>query len=76
VGLRQLLAPDEFEEEMILQILALIWAISAAVCFEAYAETHLDERWKWQAILIGSLTPVFNTLIATFYVRDKFKKGV
>jgi hypothetical protein len=76
VGLRQLLAPDECEEEMTLpQILALIWGISAAVCFEAYAETRLDEKWKWQAILIGSLTPVFNTLIAAFYVRDKFKKG-
>jgi hypothetical protein len=74
VGLRRLLAPDEFEEEMT-EVLALIWAISAAVCFEAYAETRPCEKWRMDAILIGSLTPVFNTLIALFYARDKLMKG-
>jgi hypothetical protein len=74
VDLRQLLAAAHECEAPLMELLALIWAVSAAVCFEAYVETRLDEKWKWQAILIGSLTPVFNTLIAYCYVRDKMKR--
>jgi hypothetical protein len=57
-----------------LQILALVWAVSASICFEAYAEAlQPKEKGRWTAILIGSLTPVFNTFIALCYARDKLK---
>lgn len=59
----------------LIQFLALVWGISAAVCLEAYMETKPHEKWKWSAIAIGSLAPVFNTLIATHFAMDKIKKG-
>jgi hypothetical protein len=58
-----------------LQILAFIWAGSAVLSCEAYAELYGKQcSDKLVAIAVGSLTPILNTLIAACYVRDKLKR--
>jgi hypothetical protein len=54
----------------VIEILALIWAVSAAVCWEAQATVLHGEQRRWDAIVIGALMPVFNTIVAWGYVMD------
>jgi hypothetical protein len=66
--LRELLAQGEREEEMI-EILALIWAVSASISLEAHEAMPKSSRnWTWQ-IIAGALCPIYNTLVAVAYVQ-------
>ena len=56
-------------------ILALIWAVSAVLCFEAYMGMPPGPQRRFAPMLIGSLMPVFNTVVAWCYVRDILKKA-
>lgn len=55
------------------QTLALVWCLSAAVCVEAQIEVFGRDREKLPAILMTSLFPVVNTVVAVIYIMDKLK---
>lgn len=57
------------------QFLALVWAVSAAVSWEANAELiHPRARGgQWRAVTIESLIPIYNTLVAWGYLKHKLK---
>ena len=62
----------------LLQLLAMVWAISAAVALEALMDIEVyrrrpGRRVDWFGIALDALIPVLNTMVAISYVRDKLK---
>lgn len=55
-------------------VLAIVWAVSAAVCWEAQADMLRGQGRSWCAITIGSLMPVYNTIVAVGYAVHSLKK--
>lgn len=58
-----------------LQLACLIWAISAALCWEVQAEVLRGRQRDWVRIAITSLIPVYNTVVAWSYWRDVLRRG-
>lgn len=55
-------------------LLAIVWGISAAICWEVQADALIGSGRRWGAITIGSLMPVYNTLVALGYVHNVLKR--
>ena len=53
--------------------LALIWCLSAGVCAEAQVEVFGRDRERMPAIVVISLFPVINTVVAVIYIIDKLR---
>lgn len=54
---------------MILEALALIWAVSAAICWEAHGKALLANDGYWLQRALRSLCPVFNTMVAWRHIE-------
>lgn len=54
-------------------LLVIVWGLSAAFCWEAQVEALHGRQRRWDAITIGSLVPIYNTVVAVSYLFDKWK---
>lgn len=75
VDLRRLLAAARDRKEAVIELLTLLWAVSAAACWEAYAALPPGPQKRLIPMLIGSVMPVYNTVVAVCYLRDILKKA-
>jgi hypothetical protein len=58
----------------ILQGLALVWAVSAALCWEAHGKALLANDGYWMQRTLRSLCPVFNTMVAWRHCKHSWRK--
>lgn len=76
MGLRDLLARADGGESQVTTLLAIVWAISAAVCVEAYAEIYggtTKKNWQLPAAIV-SCVPLLNTYLASIYAVQKLRR--
>lgn len=56
-----------------IEAIAIIWSISAFVCWEAHGKALLANNGYWVQRTLRSLCPVFNTWAAYKYVAYYWK---
>lgn len=55
--------------------LALVWAVSAAICWEAHGKALLANDGYWLQRTLRSICPVFNTIAACRYAAYVLRRG-
>lgn len=59
--------------EVIVIVIAYIWAASAGYAWESLAATK-GRQGRWLEVTIGALMPIHNTYVAWGYVRERLNE--
>lgn len=60
--------------EAAVNLAALVWAVSAAICWEAHGKALLARDGYWLQRTLRSLCPVFNTIAAWRHIEYCWRK--
>jgi hypothetical protein len=57
-----------------IEALAIIWAISAAICWEAHADSLPGPHQRFAPMFLGSIMPIYNTVVAWSYAMEILRR--